>query len=244
MSFMLGHRHLYNTLYNYFVRRAAKIKNNEPGDGQEGEYKGDDDNSHDKGDHNDHEPPRKRQTATASLSRMTFMWRLVSLAPQLRPITAPWKTLSASCSASRSSSLSSFFSLRPKIIASPEYYIFEHRAAFTAPIVHYYHRNVQDWGVMESHGTFPSNTPLLLAFTDISGNTPLTRWSKLQAVKELDEDAEAALVWCRLLHARTKDIPKKPTAWFLKELTTFAFKYDCIEILEYAGKVWLGALHD
>jgi hypothetical protein len=61
---------------------------------------------------------------------------------------------------------------------------------------------------------------------------------------ELPEDnAEAALVWCSFLHAKTKNIPKKPSAWFLKELATFAFKYDCVEIMEYPGKVWLGALH-
>lgn len=61
---------------------------------------------------------------------------------------------------------------------------------------------------------------------------------------ELPEDhAEAALVWCSFLHAKTKDIPKKPSAWFLTELATFAFKYDCVEILEYPGKVWVGDLH-
>lgn len=54
-------------------------------------------------------------------------------------------------------------------------------------------QNVQDWGVMESDGVVPSNTPLLLAFGDISGNTPLTSRSKLQAVKELDEVAQGVL---------------------------------------------------
>jgi hypothetical protein len=54
-------------------------------------------------------------------------------------------------------------------------------------------QSIQAWGVMESHGTVSLNTPLLLAYTDVSGNTPLTSRSKIQAIKELDEVAQGVL---------------------------------------------------
>lgn len=54
-----------------------------------------------------------------------------------------------------------------------------------------------------------------------------------------DDDAEATIILCRILHFNINDIPEKPTPVCLEKLAFLCDKYQCISAMKYCGGLWL-----
>jgi hypothetical protein len=54
-----------------------------------------------------------------------------------------------------------------------------------------------------------------------------------------EDDAEATIVLCKILHFNIKDVPEKPTTVCLEKLAYLCDKYQCINAMKYCGGLWL-----
>ncbi|KAH8663685.1 hypothetical protein BGZ60DRAFT_411902 [Tricladium varicosporioides] len=54
-----------------------------------------------------------------------------------------------------------------------------------------------------------------------------------------EDDADATIVLCRVLHFSIKDVPEKPTTVCLEKLAYLCDKYQCINAMKYCGGLWL-----
>jgi len=63
--------------------------------------------------------------------------------------------------------------------------------------------------------------------------------TKSYALNLPDDDAEATIILCRILHFNINDVPEKPTPVCLEKLAFLCDKYQCISAMKYCGSVWL-----
>lgn len=63
--------------------------------------------------------------------------------------------------------------------------------------------------------------------------------STIYTIELPEDDAEAALVFCSVLHDNMDHAPATITPTLLSELATFVDKYMCAEVLEYIGETWI-----
>lgn len=56
-----------------------------------------------------------------------------------------------------------------------------------------------------------------------------------------EDDAEAFILLCRVLHHRSHEIPRSLTGNCLEKLAIICDKYNCISPIAFAGEVWLRA---
>jgi hypothetical protein len=54
-----------------------------------------------------------------------------------------------------------------------------------------------------------------------------------------DDDAEATIILCKILHFNINNVPEKPTPVCLEKLAFLCDKYQCISAMKYCGSVWL-----
>jgi hypothetical protein len=63
--------------------------------------------------------------------------------------------------------------------------------------------------------------------------------SKSYALPLPENDAEATIILCRILHFSVNDVPKKPTTVCLEKLAFLCDKYQCLGAMKYCGSLWL-----
>lgn len=54
-----------------------------------------------------------------------------------------------------------------------------------------------------------------------------------------EDDADATIILCRILHFSINDVPEKPTTVCLERLAYLCDKYQCISAMKYCGGLWL-----
>jgi hypothetical protein len=54
-----------------------------------------------------------------------------------------------------------------------------------------------------------------------------------------EDDAEATIIFCRILHFNVNGVPEKPTTVLLEKLAYLCDKYQCISAMKYCGGLWL-----
>jgi hypothetical protein len=61
----------------------------------------------------------------------------------------------------------------------------------------------------------------------------------LPKVELLNDDAEAMMLLCKVLHFNIADIPTRPKTHDLERLAIVCDAYDCTTVLKYCGALWL-----